>query len=55
MSDTVVRVEHLGKKYKLMHQRQAGYTTLREQLTQTAKKVGNKFDKFDLIKYKQNS
>ncbi len=39
MSDTVVRVEHLGKKYKLMHQTQAGYTTLREQLTQTAKKV----------------
>ncbi|HCF29832.1 MAG TPA: hypothetical protein DEV81_22120, partial [Cyanobacteria bacterium UBA11049] len=47
MSDTVVRVEHLGKKYKLMHQTQAGYTTLAERLTQTAKKVSRSVLTFD--------
>ena len=37
MSDTVVRVEHLSKKYQLWHS--AGSTTLREQLSQQAKRI----------------
>ena len=37
MSDPVVRVEHLGKKYQLRHS--AGSTTLREQLNQQALRI----------------
>lgn len=39
MSDTIIRVENLGKKYKLGYQKQARYTTLREQVTQGAKRL----------------
>jgi lipopolysaccharide transport system ATP-binding protein len=37
MSDTVVRVENLGKKYILGRQKQESYTTLRDSLTSGAK------------------
>jgi lipopolysaccharide transport system ATP-binding protein len=37
MSDTVVRVENLSKKYILGHQKQEGYTTLRESMTSGVK------------------
>jgi lipopolysaccharide transport system ATP-binding protein len=37
MSDTVVRVENLSKKYILGNQKQEGYTTLRESMTSGVK------------------
>jgi lipopolysaccharide transport system ATP-binding protein len=33
VSDTVIRIENLGKKYVLGHQKSGGYTTLRDRLT----------------------
>uniref|UniRef100_UPI00286E7E2C ATP-binding cassette domain-containing protein n=1 Tax=Chamaesiphon sp. VAR_69_metabat_338 TaxID=2964704 RepID=UPI00286E7E2C len=39
MSDTVVRVENLSKKYILGHQKQEGYTTLRESMTSGVKNL----------------
>ena len=43
VSDTVVRVEHLGKKYQLSHSSSGGYTTLRDQLSQTALHITRQF------------
>jgi lipopolysaccharide transport system ATP-binding protein len=37
MSDTVIRVENLSKKYILGHQKQEGYTTLRDSIANGAK------------------
>lgn len=37
MSDTVVRVENLSKKYIIGHQKQEGYTTLRDSIANGAK------------------
>ena len=37
MSDTIITVENLGKKYSIRHQRDGGYKTLREALTSRAK------------------
>ena len=37
MSDTVIRVENLAKKYILGHQREEGYTTLRDSIANGAK------------------
>jgi lipopolysaccharide transport system ATP-binding protein len=37
MSDTVIRVENLGKKYILGHQREERYTTLRDSIASGAK------------------
>jgi lipopolysaccharide transport system ATP-binding protein len=37
MSDTVIRVENLGKKYILGHQKQKDYTTLRDTISNGAK------------------
>lgn len=37
MSESVIRVENLGKKYVLGYNKQGGYTTLRERLTRIAK------------------
>jgi len=37
MSDTVVRVENLSKKYILGHQKEEGYTTLRDSISNGAK------------------
>lgn len=37
MSDTVIRVENLSKKYILGHQKQEGYTTLRDSISNGAK------------------
>jgi len=42
VSDTVIRVENLGKKYVLGHQKQERYTTLRDQITAQAKSVGRR-------------
>lgn len=42
MADTVIQVENLGKKYILGHQKQGGYTTLRDQLTRGAKSLGRR-------------
>ncbi|HCF29839.1 MAG TPA: ABC transporter ATP-binding protein, partial [Cyanobacteria bacterium UBA11049] len=39
MSDTVIRVEHLGKKYVLGRQRPGGYPTLRERLSDPVKLI----------------
>jgi lipopolysaccharide transport system ATP-binding protein len=33
MSDTVIRVENLGKKYIIGHQRQERYTALRDTIS----------------------
>ena len=45
MSDTVIRVENLGKKYTITHQSQEKYKTLREQLTAVPKFLGQKLFK----------
>ncbi len=49
VSDTVIRIESLGKKYVLGHQKQGEYTTLREKITDGAKALNRRllrpFDK----------
>jgi lipopolysaccharide transport system ATP-binding protein len=42
MSDTVIRVENLGKKYIISHQKQERYTALRDVIANGAKSVGRK-------------
>lgn len=42
MSDTVIRVENLGKKYILGHQKRERYTALRDVLADGAKSLGRK-------------
>lgn len=42
MSDTVIRVENLGKKYTLGHQKQERYTALRDVMANGAKSLGSK-------------
>ena len=39
MSDTVIRIENLGKKYIIGHQKQGGYTALRDVLADGAKSL----------------
>ena len=46
MSDTVISVENLGKKYVIGHQMQGEYATLRDQLTNGAKSLGRRLFKF---------
>jgi len=41
MSDTVIRVENLGKKYIIGHQQQERYTALRDVITNKVKSVGS--------------
>jgi lipopolysaccharide transport system ATP-binding protein len=41
MSDTVIRVENLGKKYIIGHQQQERYTSLRDVITNKVKSLGN--------------
>jgi lipopolysaccharide transport system ATP-binding protein len=43
MSDTVIKVENLSKKYIIGHQRQEGYTTLRDSIVNTSKNLVEKF------------
>ncbi|HBE52579.1 MAG TPA: ABC transporter ATP-binding protein, partial [Cyanobacteria bacterium UBA11369] len=40
MSDTVIRVENLGKKYIIGHQKQQPYTALRDVIADGAKSLG---------------
>lgn len=42
MSDTVIRVENLGKKYMIGHQKQERYTALRDVIANGAKSFGGK-------------
>ena len=42
MSDTVIRVENLGKKYIIGHKKQERYTALRDVLADGAKSLGRK-------------
>lgn len=42
MSDTVIRVENLGKKYVIGHQKQERYTALRDVIANGAKSLGGK-------------
>jgi ABC-type polysaccharide/polyol phosphate transport system ATPase subunit len=42
MSETVIRVENLGKKYALAHQKQEGYTTLRERIADGTKSLSRR-------------
>ena len=44
MSDTVIRVENLGKRYIIGHQQQEKYTTLRDVLANTAKGITQRFN-----------
>jgi lipopolysaccharide transport system ATP-binding protein len=41
MSDTVIRVENLGKKYIIGHQQQERYTSLRDVITNRVKSLSN--------------
>lgn len=41
MSDPVIRVENLGKKYIIGHQKQERYTSLRDVITNKVKSLGN--------------
>jgi lipopolysaccharide transport system ATP-binding protein len=43
MSDTVIRVENLGKKYTLGRQKQERYTALQDVISNSAKSAGRKF------------
>jgi lipopolysaccharide transport system ATP-binding protein len=42
MSDTVIRVENLGKKYIISHKKQERYTALRDVLADGAKSIGRR-------------
>ncbi|MBW2662351.1 MAG: ABC transporter ATP-binding protein [Deltaproteobacteria bacterium] len=42
MSDTIIRVENLGKKYLIKHQKQGSYTALRDVITDKVKSLGKK-------------
>ena len=42
MSDTVIRVENLGKKYIISHQQREPYTALRDVLANGAKSLGRR-------------
>jgi lipopolysaccharide transport system ATP-binding protein len=39
MSDTVIRVENLGKKYIIGHQKQERYTALRDVLSEKSRSL----------------
>ena len=45
MSDTVITVENLGKKYIIGHQQQERYTALRDVLAGKARSVGQFFSR----------
>jgi len=45
MSDTVITVENLGKKYIIGHQQQERYTALRDVLVEKARSVGQFFSR----------
>lgn len=45
MSDTVIRVENLSKKYTIGHQQEKGYTTLRDVIAKQAKGLLQPFHK----------
>ncbi len=45
MSDTVIRVENLGKKYIIAHQKQEKYTALRDVIVNKAKSLGSSIQK----------
>jgi len=42
MSDTVIQVENLGKKYIIGHQQQERYTALRDVMANGAKSIGQR-------------
>lgn len=42
MSDTVIKVENLSKKYIIRHQQRESYTALRDVMAQRAKRLGTK-------------
>jgi len=42
MSDYIIKVEHLTKKYIIGHQRAGGYTTLRDVIARKAGNLGKK-------------
>jgi lipopolysaccharide transport system ATP-binding protein len=45
MSDTVIRVENLGKKYVLSHQDQESFPTLRDRLSKGIQSIAHRFQK----------
>ena len=47
MSDTVIRVENLGKKYIIGHQKQERYTSLRDVITDKVRSFGQAFSRKD--------
>jgi len=42
MSDTIIRVENLGKKYLIKHQQQGNYTALRDVIADKVKSLGKR-------------
>ena len=47
MSDTVIRVENLGKKYIIGHQKQERYTSLRDVITDKVRSFGKVLSRKD--------
>ena len=47
MSDTVIRVENLGKKYIIGHQKQERYTSLRDVITDKVRSFGQVLSRKD--------
>jgi lipopolysaccharide transport system ATP-binding protein len=45
MSDSVIRVENLGKKYIIGHQKQERYTTLQDSIASGAKSLLKPFQR----------
>jgi lipopolysaccharide transport system ATP-binding protein len=48
-SDVVIRVEGLGKKYALHHEKSEGYTALRDVVARQAKAAGRLLNPFTLV------
>ena len=42
MADSAIKVENLGKKYIINHQKQERYTALRDVIAKTTKSIGKK-------------
>jgi lipopolysaccharide transport system ATP-binding protein len=55
MNNTVIKVEHLSKKYLLTHQQQERYSTIREVMVNSAKQVGKNLFSYLNFKHLNNT
>jgi len=54
MSDTIIKVENLGKRYIIRHKQNGSYDTLRDVITDKVKSIGRRIIKFGSHSSKSN-